>query len=199
MTRPRRSEQTRDALIAEGIEQLSEHGYHGTGIKQILDKVKVPKGSFYNYFASKEAFVAEIIAEYSQQGLSQLDSYMLSSTEAPLAKIRAIYSFILHHFAAMGAQRGCLLGGLAAEIGSSSEVCQTAMLSAYQQWRSRLVQLFQAAQAAGEVRNDLSADDMASLFWAAWEGSLLRMKMEGRTDPAEQMLNLLLDKVLKPD
>ncbi|OUS39938.1 TetR family transcriptional regulator, partial [Oleispira antarctica] len=55
MNRPRRSEQTREALIEAGIEQLSRHGYHGTGIKQILDEVSVPKGSFYNFFASKEA------------------------------------------------------------------------------------------------------------------------------------------------
>ena len=59
MNRPRRSVQTREALIEAGIEHLSVHGYHGTGIKQILDEVNVPKGSFYNFFASKEAFVAD--------------------------------------------------------------------------------------------------------------------------------------------
>ena len=53
MARPRRSEQTREVLIEEGIRQLAAHGYHGTGIKQILDAVCVPKGSFYNYFDSK--------------------------------------------------------------------------------------------------------------------------------------------------
>ena len=72
MSRPRRSEHIREALIQAGIEQLSIHGYHGTGIKQILDEVNVPKGSFYNFFASKEAFVAEVIARYSQDLVQQL-------------------------------------------------------------------------------------------------------------------------------
>ena len=80
MSRPRRSEHTREALIDAGIEQLSVHGYHGTGIKQILDDVKVPKGSFYNFFASKEAFVAEVIGHYSQKLLAQLNDFIQGGT-----------------------------------------------------------------------------------------------------------------------
>ena len=33
-----------------------EQGYHGTGIQEVVDKVGIPKGSFYNYFKSKEDF-----------------------------------------------------------------------------------------------------------------------------------------------
>ena len=76
MSRPRRSEHIREALIQAGIEQLSLHGYHGTGIKQILDEVNVPKGSFYNFFASKEAFVAELICHYSHELLSQIEQFV---------------------------------------------------------------------------------------------------------------------------
>ena len=76
MSRPRRSEHTREALIQAGIEHLSRFGYHGTGIKQILDDVNVPKGSFYNFFASKETFVAELIQAYSQDLLLQLDDFI---------------------------------------------------------------------------------------------------------------------------
>jgi len=31
-------------------------GYRDTGLKEILDIVSVPKGSFYHYFSSKEDF-----------------------------------------------------------------------------------------------------------------------------------------------
>ena len=36
------------------------HGYHGTGLSEVLASVHVPKGSFYNYFESKDAFVAAV-------------------------------------------------------------------------------------------------------------------------------------------
>ncbi len=197
MSRPRRSASIRADLIAEGIAQLSEHGYHGTGIKQILDQVRVPKGSFYNYFPSKEAYVAEIIAAYSADGLRQLDEYLAGSRESPLEKIRVIHGFILRQFAAQEVQRGCLIGSLAAEMGGSSRLCQEALQAACAAWRERLAMLFEAARAAGEVRQDLSADAMASLFWAAWEGSLLRMRIEGTTAPVANMIDLLLEQVLR--
>lgn len=199
MARPRRSEQTREALIEEGIRQLAAHGYHGTGIKQILDAVRVPKGSFYNYFDSKETFVAEIVRAYSEQGLGQLDAYLNSGkTLSALDKLKAIYHYILEQHADVGqTQRGCLIGSLAAEIGSSSVVCQHALIEACRGWQHRLTELFREAQQAHQVRDDLSPDEMATLFWSAWEGSLLRMKMEGSVQAPQRMLSLLLDKVFK--
>lgn len=190
MARPRRSEQTREALIEEGIRQLAAHGYHGTGIKQILDAVRVPKGSFYNYFDSKETFVAEIVRAYSEQGLGQLDAYLNSGkTLSALDKLKAIYHYILEQHADVGqTQRGCLIGSLAAEIGSSSVVCQHALIEACRGWQHRLTELFREAQQAHQVRDDLSPDEMATLFWSAWEGSLLRMKMEGSVQAPQRML-----------
>jgi len=198
MPRPRRSEQTREALIQTGIEQLSLNGYHGTGIKQILDIVKVPKGSFYNYFSSKEAFVAEILKEYSDQALALLDDYVERSDEAPLDKIKTIYNFMLNKFSTQNCQQGCLIGSIAAEIGNQSEQCQTAMLESVDHWKLRVNQLIKDAQLTGQVRDDLSAEQITSVFWAAWEGSLLKMKMEGSIESAKEVLYLMLDHLFVP-
>ncbi len=55
MGRPRLSHETKTRLLDEGVASLIGQGYHGTGIKEVLDQVKVPKGSFYNYLESKKA------------------------------------------------------------------------------------------------------------------------------------------------
>lgn len=198
MPRPRRSEHTREALIENGIEQLSQHGYHGTGIKQILDAVNVPKGSFYNYFESKEAFVAEIIREYSSQYLKILDDYVESSNEQPLDKIKTIYQFMLEKFSGQNCQQGCLIGSIAAEIGNQSETCQVAMLESVNQSKRRISSLIQQAQDEREIRNDLTAEQITTVFWATWEGSLLKMKMEGSIASAKETLFIMLDHLLKP-
>ena len=198
MPRPRRSEHTREALITTGIEQLSLHGYHGTGIKQILDAVNVPKGSFYNYFASKEAFVAEILREYSQQYLQMLDHYLSQSEQTPLDKIKTIYEFMLTQHASQDCQRGCLVGSIAAEIGNQSEACQAAMLASVTFSKSRISDLIQQAQNSQQIRNDLTADQITNTFWATWEGSLLKMKMEGSIDSAKETLYIMLDHLLSP-
>jgi len=198
MNRPKRSEKTKEALITEGIDQLSRHGYHGTGIKQILDAVKVPKGSFYNYFSSKESFVAEILEQYSEDGLQQLDAFTENSLLTPLEQIKTIYDFALMKFSEQSCQQGCLIGSIAAEIGNQSETCQKVMLRSVDKWKSRFAKLLEKGQQQGQIREDLTAIQIADIFWSAWEGSLIRMKMEANIAPAQQLLNIMLDHLLKP-
>lgn len=198
MSRPRRSEHTREALIEAGIAQLSQHGYHGTGIKQILDEVKVPKGSFYNYFASKEAFVAELIREYAANVLRELDSFQQASqhTMSPLDQIRAVYTYMLTKYESLECRQSCLIGTIAAEIGGSSELCQQAMQDAVKTWSQRIGALIVAAQQRGQLRSDIPADKVSGLIWSVWEGSLIRMKLDGNSQSARDTINLLLDVLL---
>ncbi|MDO9268572.1 MAG: TetR family transcriptional regulator, partial [Methylobacter sp.] len=35
----------RENLLNQGVTLLMEQGYHGTGLKEILDAVQIPKGS----------------------------------------------------------------------------------------------------------------------------------------------------------
>ena len=54
---------------------LMGQGYHGTGLQEILDAVNIPKGSFYNYFWSKENFGAEAIQHYIGPFIAQLTTH----------------------------------------------------------------------------------------------------------------------------
>ena len=54
---------------------LMGQGYHGTGLQEILDAVNIPKGSFYNYFGSKEDFGAEVIQHYIDPFIAQLTTH----------------------------------------------------------------------------------------------------------------------------
>ncbi|RED49716.1 TetR family transcriptional regulator C-terminal domain-containing protein [Aestuariispira insulae] len=196
MARPRRSEQTRAALIEEGIAQLSAQGYHGTGIKQILDAVQVPKGSFYNYFESKEAYVAEILDHYGAKILEGLDRQIADSTAGPLVTLREILECQLAKYESQSCAQGCLVGILAAEIGSTSSLCQMAMQHTAGGWEKRMAGLLQAAQDAGQVRQDLTADQLAKLIWSSWEGALMRMRMDGNADHAKEIIELMFGSIL---
>ena len=41
-------------ILGRGLELILKKGYYGTGIQEIADSAGIPKGSFYNYFKSKE-------------------------------------------------------------------------------------------------------------------------------------------------
>tara|TARA_B110001454_G_scaffold74144_2_gene71729 strand:- start:2452 stop:3054 length:603 start_codon:yes stop_codon:yes gene_type:complete len=199
MNRPRRSEHTREALIEAGIEQLSEHGYHGTGIKQILDVVNVPKGSFYNFFASKEAFVAEVIAHYSRNLLRQLTDFVEGEGKVltPIDQLRSIYRYSLKQYASHEFKKSCLVGAIAIEISAESEMCRLELDKALKSWLHFFSSVFSQAQSQKLVRDDVSAMDMAAVYWSVWEGALMTMKMSADTKPVKKIMELMLETLLK--
>ncbi len=199
MNRPRRSEHTREALIEAGIEQLSEHGYHGTGIKQILDVVNVPKGSFYNFFASKEAFVAEVIAHYSRNLLRQLTDFVEGEGKVltPIDQLRSIYRYSLKQYASHEFKKSCLVGAIAIEISAESEMCRLELDKALKSWLHFFSSVFSQAQSQKRVRDDMSAMDMAAVYWSVWEGALMTMKMSADTKPVKKIMELMLETLLK--
>jgi len=71
----------------------------------------VPKGSFYHYFSSKEAFTAEIITDYTETLLALMDQHVEGTESSARETIRHLYSMMVSEFERRrGCIRGCLLG-----------------------------------------------------------------------------------------
>lgn len=66
---------TREHLLATGEQLCLQRGFTGMGLSELLKTAEVPKGSFYHYFRSKEAFgVAMLERHYAayHQRLTEL-------------------------------------------------------------------------------------------------------------------------------
>ena len=48
--------EARDNIVAVGQRVMAKKGFSAVGLNEILTTAGVPKGSFYYYFASKDAF-----------------------------------------------------------------------------------------------------------------------------------------------
>ena len=72
----RDAKELKEKLLDRGVALLMEQGYHGTGLQELVQSVGVPKGSFYNYFESKEAFSAEVVAHYIEPFIKRLDAQL---------------------------------------------------------------------------------------------------------------------------
>jgi TetR/AcrR family transcriptional repressor of nem operon len=191
MARPKHNDDTRERLLAVGLSLFSRQGYHGTGIKDITDSADVPKGSFYNYFKSKEDYVAEIIRHYGKQAAERWAENLKTAPTSALGILRHHYETGIAHYEQCTTKSGCLVGNLAAEISESSELCRDALGLVMTASRERFVTYLRQAQANGEARTDLTAEEMADFFWNAWEGSLLRMKIENSATPVRRCIDLL--------
>src|SRR5258706_15085692 len=79
---------TRDHLLQVGLRRMHSMGYASTGVKEILDEADIPKGSFYHYFASKEAFAKEVLALYVRGENERAEKILLGGKGAPLRRLR---------------------------------------------------------------------------------------------------------------
>ncbi len=179
--------------MQEGFELVVRRGYHGTGISDIVEAADVPKGSFYNHFESKAAFVATLIDRYGTALREGFEALLAAQpTEDPLQALIGVYRMSIAFQESAGLP-GCLIGNLAAELGADDDECNAAACAQMKAWAGRVTALLEDGQARGRVRGDRSAAELAAFFWDAWEGALLRAKVERTTAPLERTLDLLHD------
>lgn len=188
MARPRKSEHTREQLLELGASIFLEKGYNGAGIKEILGTAGVPRGSFYNYFDSKEHFAAEVIRQYTESMASQIEAYVNSTSDRPIKVIENIQAMIIQMAEECGCGHGCLMGSMAGEIAGSSDLCRQAMQEGVNRWKSGFSELFAAGQECGDLRKDMPPEVLVELFWNQWQGSLLKMQIDGNTEALERSL-----------
>ncbi len=182
----------RENLLSQGVTLLMQQGYHGTGLKEILDAVQIPKGSFYNYFGSKENFAAEAIQHYINPFIDQLSRHLQNPDNDALGALLCYFNELISELEKAEYQGGCLLGNLMGEIGDTSELCKKSLQSAVHRYRDLLQTGLLKAQQEGTVRGDKSAEEMADLLVNMWQGALLRMKIEQSSSPLKQCCENLL-------
>lgn len=187
----------KDRLLDQGVNLLLEKGYHATGLKEILDTVQIPKGSFYTYFESKERFAAEAIHHYIEPFILRLTGHLQNPALDGLAALKAYYSELIAEVAISGFKGGCLLGNLMGEIGDTSPLCRDALLNAVARYSELQKIALERGQQQGTVRLDRSAKAMADLMLNSWQGALLRMKVEQSVEPLREVCHNLLDDYFK--
>jgi TetR/AcrR family transcriptional repressor of nem operon len=192
MARPRRSHDTRRKLLDEGADVFLRHGFHGAGLLEVLSRVGVPKGSFYNYFKSKEEFGAEVVKHYAAEFDARLDAVAERARKDAPAALKRFFLDLTAEFAAAGYGGGCLVGNLAGQL-EQSEVCRSAMEDALRGWAERIARVLALGQSQGAVRRDRSADEMAAFVLDSWEGAVLRMRIEHSDRPLLRWIEVVLD------
>ena len=194
MARPRRSNHSRQLLLETGVQLLNKQGYHGTGIKQVLDAVGIPKGSFYNFFPSKEAFVASIIHQYGEDTSDEFARALQGHEESPALQ-QLWYSFRnkVRNREAAGESCACLLGSLSAEIAQASPLCNEALAEVQALWLGTLHALVRQAQQQGHIQDAHGAKDLATLIFNSWQGGLLQYQVSADIDALLHQLMTLMN------
>ena len=193
----RDSSQTKQALIQSGVEYFTEFGFASSGIDQILKKVSVPKGSFYHYFANKEAFGNAVIAEYSRYFAKKLDLHLLNEDNNPLERIKNFTNDAKQGMTRYDFKRGCLIGNLEQEVTLLPESHRLQLLSTFEDWQVKVTQCLELAQQEKTISASLDCTALASFFWMGWEGAIAKSKLTKNLTPIDIFIDLFLQLIAK--
>ena len=174
---------TRQHILDCGHRLVARKGFVGVGLAELLTTAGVPKGSFYHYFASKEAFGLALIERYAHFFARKLDRHLLCAELTPLARVQAFVDDAQAGMARYDYRRGCLIGNLGQEMGALPESFRAQLQAVFADWQARLAACLRLAQQAGEMSATADAEQLAAFFWIGWEGAVLRAKLAQSAEP----------------
>jgi TetR/AcrR family transcriptional repressor of nem operon len=181
---------TRDSLIQAAALLFHERGYHATGVQDIVSEAGVPKGTFYNYFESKEALAIAASDVFYGRLLSLL---VLEASTSPSRRLRQFFHTILKELQRFDYRRGCLVGNFASEITDATPVLKKRVAEHLDEATRRISIVIEQGQKAGDIRADIPSMDLARFMLNSLYGAIVRSKTETTDRPMKLFLRFAFE------
>jgi AcrR family transcriptional regulator len=171
--RARRSAATRQSLFRSALDLFASKGFADTTVEDITEAADVGKGTFFNYFPSKE----HLLAAFSDMQLAKLQAAVASARQnrEPMpAFLRALGV----NMTAEPARNPSIVRALL-QANLSSSAVRDLMRENHTRALALIGNLIALGQERGEIRNDLPAADIANVFRQMVFGTLLLWSVYG--------------------
>lgn len=178
--------ETRKDLIKVGLKALLANGYDGVGLGPILAEAGVPKGSFYHFFSSKEAFACAVLHAYSEHYRQNLVVLLTDTTQSPRQRLETYFATLEQELRDEQPLGGCLYGVVAQTLATRSPALRMALQQCFALWEFNLRGVLREAEHANVLAPGVTADAAAAFLIEAYEGALVRMKAEDSFAPFER-------------
>ncbi|WP_374528490.1 TetR family transcriptional regulator C-terminal domain-containing protein [Acinetobacter sp.] len=178
---------TKDVLIRRGIELLTERGMNAMSLDDLMKSVQVPKGSFYHYFANKEAFILEVLNAYELYFVKRLKQFLSPPDLSPLERLQNFVKDAGEKLQKYDFKRGCILGNLGQEVSYLPPEIIARIESIFKVWEKLVSDCLYQSDAQYNV---VECDEAAYQFWIGWEGAVLRARLVKSTSPLDAFYRL---------
>lgn len=169
------------------IDALRRRGLHGIGLTELLAQADAPKGVLYHHFpGGKTELAIAAIDDVVDRMLRGLDA-LLTQTPDPIEATRRWMTGATARLQDSGFECGCPLATVALETTPDDVLLRAALNRAFARMRERIAQ---GLEQGGEPRE--SAQGLAALIVAAYEGGLLQARVAQSTQPIAQATHMLL-------
>ena len=171
--RSRRSVETRERLFRAALDVFSKKGFADTTVEDITNAADVGKGTFFNYFPSKD----HILLAFTEMQIARLRQ-AVDDARRNNTPIRQFFRSLTSLMTAEPARNPDLIRVLLLAFLSNSEVRQV-MLDLQDRVLAIHSEMIQFGQERGEIREDLPATAIALVFRQVIFGTVLIWSLYG--------------------
>ena len=167
----------REDILVTGYEVLRKNGYHHIGINKILEEAGIPKGSFYNFFKSKEDFANQVVSHYAKNNHEWMSTFFQDTQLSPLQSLQSFYKLLIDFNEKDSFASGCLLNLLSNEIGRQNDHLAESLNQYFIGWLNILSGVILNGQEQGEITTNFSSLELAEYLHSGFYGTFSRMKV----------------------
>jgi AcrR family transcriptional regulator len=192
--RERRQAEIRERLVESALRLFAEHGFTATTVEDITNSADVGKGTFFNYFPSKE----HVFAGRAQRQVEKVQAFVEEARDSTKPMDELLYRLAASLVEGMDSTPAIFHSILVAV--SSNERVRGMMANGLAQVLKSLEELMSVGQQRGEVRDDLPAAELALGFQRAFLGSVLLWSVTPSrplTDCLREMSSILWSAIRK--
>lgn len=191
---PERHRARRLQIIDAALTCFAAHGYSGTTTAELCRVAGIGSGTFFHYFPTKQSLLLAIL------GLGTTETAEWFAGQDPSADPRAVVEAYVRHAAEEYADPR--IGGFVRAVGAvmGEPEVEAALADDTRVLRDGLRPWLAAAREAGQVRSDLSADDLTDWVLVVLDGYLGRLATSDTFTAASQNATLTetVDRLLAP-
>ena len=165
--RERRRAEIRERLFCAALQLFAKHGFLETTVEDITEAADVGKGTFFNYFPTKE----HVLATFGAERLAVIECGVerARTTSGP---VLPIIREIATGLAGQSSKNPALLRAIYAAHASCPAV-RDELRKRLHKGRQHLTELFTMAQQRGEIRRDISVAECARLTQTIFLGAMM--------------------------
>jgi TetR/AcrR family transcriptional repressor of nem operon len=169
----RRAANTREMLLLSAGKLFQEVGYVRASIHGIVAAVNAPKGTFYNYFRSKEELASILV---DRQFAAIYQSLSLGPGESACDQLRQHFHFLAMEPPMIAIAPLQLLATFAAEAPAIPPDIRQRIADGTHVWDRQLGELISIAHMESGTSTAQGSEELASLLITCWFGAIIRRK-----------------------
>jgi TetR/AcrR family transcriptional regulator, transcriptional repressor for nem operon len=188
---------TKERILGAAEEIMLEKSFHSVGLKQILNVAKVPKGSFYHYFESKEQFGSEMLKHYmNEAGENKRRMLIYNDKESdPLKRLFIYLDGSVDFIQSVVGRFPCLALKLASEVSDLSEAMRDELARGFEDWITIYREVLDEAVDQKLLPDTFDSVSEAQLIQDLWSGATQRAVINRSSEPVRNAVEHIKSRI----